>query len=128
MTTLLQLKSALAASWAADTSFVAEEWSLQNPARGQCVVTALVVQTYLGGDLLKFNAVFQGKPETHYINLLPDGTTVDLTGGQYPAGTPLTPSQINLHGYATVRDKMMHEPETVRKYELLLARVQERLA
>jgi hypothetical protein len=32
------------------------------------------------------------------------------------------------NGYATVRDEMMHEPETKRKYELLLARVSAKLA
>lgn len=128
MTSLSELKAATEASWAADTTFDVSGWSPENPARGHCVVTSLVVQHFLGGDLRKVTTVFQGQPESHYYNMLPDGTEVDLTGQQYPKDQELTPSQVNLHGYATAREKMMHEPETRRRYELLLGRVQQRLA
>jgi len=123
MISLDKLSTAICLSWGPDTSFVPAEWTTQNPARGNCVVTALVVQHFLGGELRKYDTVFQDVNETHYTNLLPDGTEVDLTGRQYPDDQVLVPSEVNLHGYRAVRDKMMHEPNTVRQYEILLGRV-----
>ena len=128
MTSLPELRAAIEAGWGPDTSFVASEWSPENPARGQCVVTALVVQHFFGGDLQKLDTVFQGSPETHYYNVLPDGTKEDLTRQQYPDDQGLTPSEVNLHGYPNVREKMMHEPRTVQQYQLLLDRVMKLLA
>jgi hypothetical protein len=128
MVTIDQLKSAIEASWAADTSFCSEEWTPHNRARGQCVVTSLVVQHYLGGELQKVDTVFHGKPESHYYNVLPDGSEIDLTRGQYPPDQTLTPSMVNLHGFKDPRDKMLHEPKTRANYELLLARVRKCLS
>ena len=127
MVSLTDLTNAIRASWAADTCFGAAEWTLQNPARGQCVVTALVVQHFLGGTLQKYDTMFNGQPENHYANILPNGQTVDLTGHQYPEAQKLIPSEVNLHGYRDVIDKMMHEPSTVAKYQLLLERVNQKL-
>lgn len=73
------LTEALQRSWCRETSSVPDEWSEQNPARGQCAVTALIVQDMLGGILLR--TVIQG--ESHYFNQLPDGENVDLTLQQF---------------------------------------------
>lgn len=128
MPTLEQLRSSLEASWSDETCFNTAEWSIKNPARGQCVVTALIVQYYFGGELRKVTTVFQGQPESHYFNLLPDDSEVDFSRQQYPADQVLAPSDVNLHGYASVRAKMLHEPDTLRRYNLLLSRVEARLA
>jgi hypothetical protein len=127
MVTLQRLQVAIQASWAANTSFTPDEWTQQNPARGQCVATALVVQHFLGGTLQKYDTVYDGQSENHYANILPRGTLVDLSGGQYPSDQELIPSEVNLHGYRDVIDKMMHEPATVAKYQLLLDRVSSEL-
>ena len=127
MISLDKLRHAIEASWGADTSFDASEWTSGNPARGQCVVTSLVVQHYLSGELEKVTTTFDGHPESHYFNRLPDGTKVDLSCQQYPPDQMLAPSTINLHGFASAREKMMHEPDTKARYELLLARVDQRL-
>jgi hypothetical protein len=127
MISLPNLADAIEASWSADTCFDASEWTPQNPARGQCVPTALVVHHYLGGTLQKYDTIYNAQPENHYANILPDGTVVDLAGRQYPPSQELIPSEVNLHGHRDVIDKMMHEPETVRKFHLLLKRVSQKL-
>ena len=128
MPTLEELKQAIEASWGSDTCFDASEWTSGNPARGHCVVTSLVVQYFFGGDLLKVVTVFNGHDESHYYNLLPDGSTLDWTRQQYPADQPLTPSVVNLRGFANARDKMLHEEHTRQRYELLLERAKRKLA
>lgn len=45
------LTSALQKSWSADTSST-PRWTETNRAKGQCAVTACVVQDYFGGDIL----------------------------------------------------------------------------
>lgn len=127
MISLTKLQDAIEASWSSDTCFDASEWSPENPARGQCATTALVVQYFLGGELEKMTTVFEGQLESHYYNVLPDGTKLDLAGKQYPADQELTPSEVNLRGFASVRDKMMHEPGTKKRYEILLERVKQKL-
>ncbi|MBN2052070.1 hypothetical protein JW756_01055 [Candidatus Woesearchaeota archaeon] len=77
--------------WSKDTSRNPEEWNAHNPSRGQCVVTSLVVQDYLGGEILR--AVAQ-RPDlalmNHYCNLV-NNKTVDFTKQQFPKGTVIFP-------------------------------------
>jgi hypothetical protein len=123
MNQLSSLRAAIEESWSADTAYPDVNWSSDNPARGQCVVTALVVQHYMGGELEKLTTVYDGRPESHYRNVISDGSTVDLTSQQYPANLDLAPGIANLHGYASIRDRMLHEPDTKRRYDILLGRV-----
>lgn len=44
------IEHALRRCWSLETSSI---WSEENPARGQCGVTALVIQDFFGGDILK---------------------------------------------------------------------------
>lgn len=68
----------------ADTSDDPNEWSASNPSRGQCAVTAKVVQEYLGGTLLIAPVLKNGEPvEAHCWNVLPDGAHLDLTADQF---------------------------------------------
>ena len=53
-------------------------WSEDNPARGQCGVTALVVQDHFGGELLK--TPVDGK--WHFYNRL-EGVRCDFTAEQF---------------------------------------------
>jgi hypothetical protein len=61
------------------------EWSPENPARGQCAVTALVVQDLLGGELLlaEVHNADGSRQGVHYWNRFADGVEVDLTRGQF---------------------------------------------
>ncbi|MFY1702820.1 YunG family protein [Micromonospora sp. WMMA1923] len=92
-------------------------WRPDNPARGQCGVTALVVQDLLGGDLI-LGEVLVGGARTgyHYWNRLPDGRDVDLTAEQF------RPEEVIVGG------RVQHRPPGAprrcrRQYELLRQRV-----
>lgn len=78
------LESAIRASWSADSSDHPETWSADNPAKGQCAVTAKVVQDHFGGTLLIAPVLRDRQPvEAHCWNVLPDGSHVDLTRDQF---------------------------------------------
>ena len=63
------------------------QWSPQNPARGQCAVTALVVQELVGGDLLLAEVQNHdgSRQGVHYWNRLAGGLEIDLTREQFSA-------------------------------------------
>ena len=122
-----RLIQAFRRSWQADTAFDASDWSEENPARGQCVVTALVVQDYLSGDLQRYD-VSGDVTETHYANLLPGGAIFDATASQYDGRQViLTPTPTNLKGFSSVRDKRLADPSTRERYERLKQRVAKEL-
>jgi hypothetical protein len=92
------LAAAIRAAWALDTCdpVDADDWSAANPARGQCGSTALVVHDLLGGQLLIAEVIRRdgSRQGVHYWNLLPDGTEVDLTRGQFTADEMIQPPRI----------------------------------
>lgn len=128
MPTIEQIIEALQNSWSADTSFDASEWSPENPARGQCVVSSLVVQHYLGGDLRRFRVSAPGLKETHYCNVLENGMVLDTTASQYKVPVTLEIVPVDLKGFASIRDKRLAEGETRTRYEILKLRVADYLA
>lgn len=78
------LESAIRASWSADSSDHPETWSADNRARGQCAVTAKVVQDRFGGTLLIAPVLRDGQPvDAHCRNVLPDESHLDLTRDQF---------------------------------------------
>lgn len=99
MSNIKQITAALQKSWSADTSVWGDELPADNPARGQCVVSSLVVQDYLGGDLYRVQAMGDGINEKHYYNVLDDGTVIDTTRSQYKdLVVSLTPAPVDLKG------------------------------
>lgn len=121
------LIKALHNSWSANTCFDASEWSTDNPARGQCVVSSLIVQKYLGGELQRYRVTGNGIVETHYCNILDDGTLLDTTASQYKQPMTFKVAPIELKGFTSIREKRLSEIETRSRYELLLSRVQQQL-
>lgn len=122
MHALDQVKTAIVDSWDEETAYDGII-SPTNRARNQCVPTALVIQFFFGGDIQKLATEYNRQPESHYRNILPDGTIVDLARDQYPIDQQLMISEVNLHGYDSARDKMLAEKDTKRRYEILLKRV-----
>jgi len=85
--TLDETEGAIRAAWGRDTSDDPEEWSEQNPARGQCAVTALLVRELFGGEILVANVLRDGRRvERHAWNRLPSGLALDLTREQFVHG------------------------------------------
>ena len=78
--TVEALRGALEQSWSADTSSSAA-WSEGNRAKGQCAVTACVVQDYLGGDILNSVATLpSGETVSHYLTSLTVGGLISPNG------------------------------------------------
>ena len=77
---------ALRESWGPDTCSPEDtsSWSLDNPARGQCATTAVVLHDYFGGSLVMGEVLVEGeRVDYHWWNRLPDGEEVDITLGQF---------------------------------------------
>ena len=106
-----RLVDAICRAWAADTSSDMA-WTPDQPSTGQCAVTALVVQDYCGGLLVR--AVVGG--QSHYWNRLPDGHVVDLTRDQFAS---FKPTNRELRS----RDYVLSFPATAARYLLLANRV-----
>jgi hypothetical protein len=87
MPSLEEIEPVVRAAWCRDTCDEADlaDWTPQNPARGQCGVTALVLHHLLGGDLLLAEVLFPdgSRQGVHWWNRLPDGREVDLTREQF---------------------------------------------
>jgi hypothetical protein len=114
-----ELRPLLRAAWGPDTCDPAslDEWRPDNPARGQCGTTALVVQDLLGGDLILGEVHVDGaRTSYHYWNRLPDGTETDLTAEQFG------PDEVVSGG--TVQQRPPEGPRRCREqYTLLRQRV-----
>ena len=118
-TSLHEIESAIRSAWGRETSDDPDEWSEDNPARGQCAVTALLVRELLGGDILVANVLRDGKRvDRHAWNRVPSGLTLDLTRGQFVRGERL--------GVPRVEEPMLthRHPE---RFATLRARVRARL-
>ncbi|MEV0457908.1 YunG family protein [Catellatospora methionotrophica] len=93
MLNLSRLRPIVREAWGPDTCDPVDlaDWRPDNPSRGQCGVTALVVHDLLGGELLLGEVFEDGvRRGHHYWNRLPDGTEVDLTREQFHPGETVT--------------------------------------
>jgi hypothetical protein len=86
---LVDIEHVIRSSWSEQTCDPVDlsEWSTDGPARGQCAVTALVVQDLLGGELLLAEVLNAdgSRQGLHYWNRLASGVEVDLTREQFTA-------------------------------------------
>ncbi len=99
------LRNIIEPSWTRETS-IDKNWTWNNRARGQCAVTALVVQDYVGGDLLR--AEVNGT--SHYWNRAPSGLEIDLTRKQFPKNTVFPSGEIRSREY------VLSYPDTFIRY------------
>lgn len=128
-TTLYAIIDALRSSWSADTAYDSASWSSENPARGQCLVSSLVIQQYLGGDLVSFAVTGEGIDETHHCNVLPDGTLLDTTDSQYNSlDVTQTPKSTDTKGFSSLRERYLSNEYDRSRYEILKTRVDRQLS
>lgn len=119
----IELFKTLRSSWDARSAYSSNDWTAENPARGQCAVSSLIVQDYFGGEIMRYQATHpSGKTEKHYANLI-EGTLVDTTRSQFPPSTKLEESPPDLGQFKTMRERMLSDPDTARRYEYLKSKV-----
>lgn len=70
-----RIQSALRQAWSLET---ASQWTMDNPAAGQCNVTALLIYELFGGDLLKTPL----PAGDHFYNRV-EGRRYDFTASQF---------------------------------------------
>jgi len=117
--TLARLEEAIRASWDRETTEEPDVWTDENPAYGNCAVTALVVRDYLGGGVVAGGVLRGGAPvDRHAWNRLPSGLEVDLSRDQFRDGEQYEDAAV-VTEFVGAR--------TQERYELLAARVRERL-
>jgi len=106
--TTQELRQAIEISWDALTSAAGEDWTEDNPALGQCAVTALVQQDYFGGELYRIEV----NGESHYFH-----TQGDWTCQQF--------ERIDTWSEYVKRDRgyVLGFIDTHRRYEILRLRV-----
>lgn len=86
---LREVEEAFRSAWCRETCGESdlEDWSPQNPSRGQCGVTALTLHDLFGGDLLLAEVHYpDGSVQGyHFWNRFSGGLEVDLTREQFDA-------------------------------------------
>ena len=116
--TLKILARALVESWGKDTA--SGGIYKYCPSHNQCAVTAMVVQDYFCGDLMR-QALDDG--DSHYWNRLPDGQEIDLTFEQFFYSKQKGVGKIIVRE----REYVNNNPDTYSRYFILKKRVQEYL-
>ncbi len=105
-----EIRTALRASWSRDT---AVQWTRDNPALGQCNVTAAVIHDLFGGRILrtKLRGIW------HYYNEI-EGRRIDLTDSQFTSpGALFDAPEIYQDEVSSCEDTMNGIPE--REYDTL---------
>ena len=106
-TFLVEFYQQLRCAWSIETS---RHWLRDNPASGQCGVTALVVQDKFGGEILKTDV----NGAWHFYNGI-DGRRIDFTMSQFD-------SPISYDDVPSNRDEALGDCSR-EQYELLRDRV-----
>lgn len=117
---------AIEQSWGKDTSADPENWTPENPAYGQCAVTACILQERLGGELCR-QAIDPGR--SHYWLKLPSGEEMDLTERQFQ-GWPYTETGVRREPEVThpSYEYAAGHPATAKRLAILRARVERELS
>lgn len=130
---LADLASALEKSWSLWTTADKLNWTERNRAWGQCAVTALVVQDFLGGSLLRVDLSKNPDPaisaiKSHYLNLV-NGDEIDLSKSQFDA--------ISTYGWVRIiapkpeertREYLLSNEDTKARYRTLRLQVSQILS
>ena len=109
--------SKLTSAWDKDTCHPAyiNKWTEQNPAAGQCLVTALAVQDEYGGDIYDCKV----ERSRHFYNVIND-KIIDLTFNQFPEGSEIKDTR------KRDRNQLLANKETFKRYNLLKARMEDK--
>ncbi|QMU70208.1 hypothetical protein [Streptacidiphilus sp. P02-A3a] len=121
---LIDIERAVRSSWGADTCPPEGRlrWSADDPARGQCGVTAMVLNDLLGGELIRGEVQINGEfRDYHWWNRIGLGVEIDLTREQFRH------EEIVTGGTVIPRPPVTDWRRLREEYELLRGRVMEEL-
>ena len=106
-----QLKQLLIQSWDLLTCApgLRDEWSEENSSLGQCAITALIVNDFFGGKIMRCMA----SSGSHYYNLI-DGKLADLTVEQFLGEIPQYENDEEI-----TREYLLSNEDTKNRYLLL---------
>lgn len=93
-------------------------WSSENKELGQCAITALIVNDYYGGKIMRCMT----STGSHYYNLI-DDEIIDLTVEQFMGEIPLYDE-----GAERTRDYLLSSEDTKARYLMLQKNVKEILS
>jgi len=119
MITLEILEKAIKHAWCYHTA--KGDWDRKCPSLNQCAVTALVVQDFLGGELLRCNMT---DGDSHYWNITDDGYEIDFTQSQFKC---IEPKPMKETAIRRARSYVLSFPDTMRRYRILRRRVDDYL-
>lgn len=107
-----QLKQFLFCKWNKETCSpgLRNFWNESNPSLGQCAITALIVNDFFGGKIMRCMA----SSGSHYYNLI-DGKIVDLTVEQFLGEIPEYE-----FGEERTREYLLSNEDTKNRYFMLL--------
>jgi hypothetical protein len=117
---------AIRACWSEETSSSDGEWTIENPAKGQCDVSSFVAWDYLGGDLVLAKVFVDGEQvEHHYWNRI-DGFDLDLTREQYSDDEEIVEHAVLQDEFLLTNQRSM-KPDVMARIEIMRGAVTERL-
>lgn len=105
-------------AWCKETAHPSyqKNWTEENPAYGQCAVTALIMQEIIGGDIYECTV----NRKKHFYNVAPDGRTYDFTQEQF-GGACIIYDNIK----ERTRESLLKVTNVKERYELLKSRMKE---
>lgn len=114
-----KINYALINSWCKETSYelVKDNWSLKNKSLGQCAITSLIIQDYLGGDIVFAETIFDNSSViNHYWNFI-DNIDYDLTIQQFTSNYKFINKKI------VSRNTLLANLDTLKRYQILKEKV-----
>ncbi len=114
-----ELKELLSKSWTKETCSpgLRNEWNETNPSLGQCAITALIINDFFGGKIMRCMA----SSGSHYYNLI-DDELVDLTVEQFLGEIPDYDN-----GEERTREYLLSNEDTKSRYLLLKNNLQKNI-
>ncbi len=103
-----------------DTSFDPDNWTIENPLWGHCVIVSLLAQDYFGGTLVRGSLEKMPKLShlrSHYWNRLENGEEIDFTREQFEEDIVFNDTEIR------TRESVLCSLSTQKRYLTLKARL-----
>lgn len=108
---IFEFKKLLSECWNKDTCspVLRNNWSEDNPSIGQCAITALIVNDYFDGKIMRC----MSSSGSHYYNII-DDKIIDLTKEQFLGEIPLYEE-----GQERTREYLLSNEDTKKRYLML---------